>query len=44
LQVLSKGQLALVMTIAIAALLGVISLTTDIGVSYYNLHAAAEGY
>ena len=31
-----KGQMAVVMTLVIAALLGAMSLTTDVGVMYYN--------
>ncbi len=31
-----KGQMAVVMTLAIATILGVISLSTDVGVLYYN--------
>ena len=31
-----KGQMAVVMTLAIATLLGVMALGTDVGVMYYN--------
>src|ERR1700682_3808956 len=33
---LRKGQMAVVMTLVIVTLLGAMSLTTDIGVMYYN--------
>src|SRR5882762_7991650 len=43
LRYLGKGQMAIVMTLAIATLVGVMSLGADVGVMYYNWNQLQKG-